>query len=161
MKKIISVLLLLLVIITSCTSLGFIPAQYRISDFQLQSLRTNEIPIAIFNYETSNPNTAGGIDAYVRFQNVSERTIKYVRFTVTPFNRVDDVAFSTIGNRSTTVLRDTGPYAPGERVTNSYFRNVWYNPTISRFEINSIEVIFMDDSSKIFDQSQIAQMMVR
>jgi hypothetical protein len=75
-----------------------------------------------------------------RFWNRLNR-IKYVYITVTPYNRVDDIAYSEIEGKSKTVLEHVGYLEPNER--NMFgWGNVWYNSSISYIKINEIEIIY-------------------
>lgn len=94
--------------------------------------------------------SAGGVSVYCKFRNLSDKTIKYVKFLrVTPRNSVDDPVSCTVTGCSTTSLTITGPIAP-DAVTGKYtFENVWYNPTIKGLIIGDIEIIYMDGTSEI------------
>ena len=43
-------------------------------------------PIAIYEHFPSTPNSAGGVDVIIFWKNISPKDIKYVTFTVKPFN---------------------------------------------------------------------------
>lgn len=103
--------------------------------------------IQIINFYTSEPNSAGGVDCNIIWKNTSSKVVKYARFTVTPYNAVDDVMKSEIGGASTKTLESTGPINPG--VTDGYgtiYTNVWYNSSISKMKITAIELEYMDGS---------------
>ena len=123
----------------------------------IQKAQEKGHPIAITEIRSSLPNSAGGVDAYVNFVNATDnREFRYVRFRVTPYNRVGDVAPSSIGQRDTTWLRSTGPYGPGGgnsgALGSSYWENVWYNHSIRCIEVDEIEVeFFTDDKVTIGD----------
>ena len=53
--------------------------------------------IQIIKYYTSNPNSAGGVDLNIVWKNNTKKTIKYVRWTVSAINAVEDEVYSTIG----------------------------------------------------------------
>lgn len=61
-------------------------------------------------------NSVGGVTAEIAFRNNSGKTIKYISFEVTPYNRVDDPVKCTIRDYSTTICRATGPFEPDEGV---------------------------------------------
>lgn len=122
--------------------------QKRIKD----SLKTIELEkfkksIKIIKYYTSEPNSAGGVDCNIIWKNLSEKTIKYVKFTVTPYNRVNDKVSSKYGDDSE-ILSVTGPIKQNQvEGHGTYWDCVWYNSTISYMKINQIEIFYMDGSS--------------
>lgn len=46
--------------------------------------------IQLLSVTTSEPNSAGGIDLYIKWKNTSEKTVKYAYFTCDLYNAVDD-----------------------------------------------------------------------
>lgn len=54
-------------------------------------------------------NSVGGITPVIYYRNNTQKEIKYLYFTLTPYNSVGDKAYSTIGNQSTTTLKLVGP----------------------------------------------------
>lgn len=56
--------------------------------------------------------SVGGAKPRIAILNNSGKTIKYIYFTVTPYNAVGDAVSSQIGNKRTTTLSITGPIAP-------------------------------------------------
>jgi len=76
----------------------------------------------------------------------TEKRIKYITFTLRPFNTVGDAVRGRTKGESTTEVRGVGPIEPGENA--SYmFKNVWYNGTIDCIEIRKVEVEYFDGSS--------------
>lgn len=88
----------------------------------------------------SSPNSAGGVDAEIRFKNNSVRTIKYVRISMTPYNAVDDPVASEIGRRSLERIEITGPIAPGDDVGRKSSKPLWYNPSIKAIRVTAVEI---------------------
>jgi len=119
-------------------------------------------PILIYSYETRLPNYAGGVDCIIQFFNISDKRIKYIYFTVVPYNRVDDKAYSSIGRISETILDHTG-YIEKNDIDNlnkldlifAGWSNVWYNYDISYMKITKIEIVFDDNSKFIMDGKMI------
>ena len=106
--------------------------------------------VGIYGLETSEPNTAGGVDVNIRFSNDSDKTIKYIYFNVTPYNAVDDVVSSEIGDRNTVSLELTGPIEPSDRFDSDTFisvstENAWYNTNIKYAKLESVRIIYMDN----------------
>lgn len=102
--------------------------------------------VKILGVETSIPNSAGGVDATVKFKKTdteTEESIKYLSFWVIPYNAVDDVEYSEIGNKSEAKLRVVGPIDTNEN-DSATFECVWYNNVIDHAEIVRVEVEYMD-----------------
>lgn len=102
-------------------------------------------PLLISRIRSTNPHSAGGVHVRISFENISEKRIKYIRFSATPFNRVGDSVRCRIQRRSRQILVSTGPYKPWSTDT-SYWENVWYNHSISCIEVEIVSVEFMDGS---------------
>lgn len=102
-------------------------------------------PVLIIGHSLGRPNSAGGVNASVQFQNTSDKTIKYLHVRATAINRVGDPVPSAIDGLATTMLTATGPFAPGY-VNDPYERwpNAWYNGTASFMRIETVIVEFMD-----------------
>ena len=57
-------------------------------------------------------NTVAGAEPYIYWKNDSGKTIKYITFTAVPYNAVDDIVASSIGNKTYVDLQVTGPIGP-------------------------------------------------
>lgn len=102
--------------------------------------------IQIIKYYTSNPNSAGGVDLNIVWKNNTKKTIKYVRWTVSAINAVEDEVYSTIGYYNTPkTVKETGPIKPGQTSGyGTYWENVWYNHSIRKSKLRKCEIEFMD-----------------
>jgi hypothetical protein len=120
---------------------------------KVEKLIDKSIPIFISAYSIK-MDSANGIDISIDFENISDKTIKYVDFEVTPYNRVDDIAYSEIDHSSKKTIQFVDYVEPFFR-KNSSWRGVWYNPTISYIKINSVKVTFKDNTSVTIPQSKI------
>ncbi len=98
----------------------------------------------IFDMSTSEPNSAGGVDVSVSFENTSDKIIKYIYFTVVPYNAVDDAVYSEIGGKSASTLKITGPISQDDSEVSYTSENVWYNSTVTRAQIESVNIEYMD-----------------
>ena len=78
----------------------------------IDDARASNLPIIITRVYTSSPNSAGGVDLNIVLKNISDKTIKYVVFSVEAFNRVDDPVRCDIRNDKYFRGRDTGPIEP-------------------------------------------------
>lgn len=110
-------------------------------------------PIAIVDSGIDEINYAGGVDCHINFYNISRKKVKYVNFTVIPYNRVDDQAYSKIGRKSEAILQVIN-YIDSSQNYNANWGNVWYNSTIKTMKIKQIEVIYADDTREIFDKEK-------
>lgn len=68
--------------------------------------------IRIGGTELDDTDSAGGVSFSIYYRNESDKEIKYLYFTVSPYNAVGDKVSSSIGNESTIVCKATGPFAP-------------------------------------------------
>ena len=110
-------------------------------------------PIIVDSYRIK-MDSANGIEVFISFFNNSGKTLKYVDFEVTPYNRVDDIARSTIDGASTKTIQVVDYIEPSKKYE-AHFPPVWYNSTISYIKINSIKVTFRDGSTAVIPQKDI------
>ena len=111
---------------------------------KIMPMQDKNIPIFINSYNIFK-DSADGIEVSINFENIYNKTIKYVDFEVTPYNRVNDVAYSTIDGVSTKVIQAVDFIAPNESYKANW-KPIWYNPTIAYIKINSIKVTFSDNT---------------
>jgi hypothetical protein len=102
--------------------------------------------IQIIKKYTSEPNSAGGVDLNIIWKNKTKRTIKYARFEVSAINAVNDEVFSDIGlYDGSKYVQVTGPVKPNTvNGYGTYWDCLWYNSTIKKCLIRSVELEFMD-----------------
>jgi len=112
--------------------------------------RTNNQNMLIRNAKIEDINSAGGVSFSIEWLNSSTKAIKYVYFTVVPYNRVDDIQSCRISGRSSFTGKVTGPIEPENPHKISYWENAWYNNTISCIEITTVKVEYMDGSSYVY-----------
>lgn len=113
-------------------------------------------PIIVKLSSFAEQNSADGVDWAVRFENISSKSLKYVRFRVRAYNRVGDPVRDDISGSSSKGFRITGPIGPSSTNNTVTFDNAFYGATIERPVIEFIEVIFMDDSKVTFnDQDDV------
>ena len=121
-----------------------------------KALVNPETPILIGEFGTLNPNSAGGVNVQIQMINSSPKTIKYISFKLSPFNKVGDRTSDRITRRGRKSLRYIGPLEPGftnakkelygQNTTAGYWENVWYNHSIACATIDEVEVTYMDDT---------------
>lgn len=123
-------------------------AATRFKEYGLEIKRSIQdgYPIFIYHVTTGKPNYAGGVNVYISFLNISEKTIKYVVFMALPYNAVDDVVIDSMGKQEAR-LRYIGPCKSNEECFDGGgFENVWYDHSIQRIELTGFEITFMDGS---------------
>lgn len=112
------------------------------------------------SYETINistvwikgPNTAGGVDIWIQFTNLTSKTIKYIIFYVTAYNNVDDEVYCVIRRRhGPAQLQMTGPFKYNE-TDYSKWEAVWYNNSIKYANIEKIKITYLDDTKRILSE---------
>lgn len=123
------------------------------STFEPQSI------LSITSAVTSKPNSAGGVDLYITWQNKSNKTIKYIYFYAQPYNAVNDPVSCTIRHQSIMKCSSTGPYESGDgsAATGMHWDNAWYNNTIKTVKIVQIEIEYMDGTSITLNEEEIGQ----
>lgn len=101
---------------------------------------TQNSGIKIYSAYPLSPNSAGGVDVKIYWRNDTGKTIKYITFTVTPYNAVGDQVYSEIANKSVEKLRITGPALPFNKNyiinPNSYTGEERYEYTLYSFMYN-------------------------
>ena len=105
--------------------------------------------IKIIKCQTTEPSsTVGGVDCKLVWKNTSKRTIKYINFYVSAINGVGDEVYSEIGRvNSPEKLSLTGPINPNQtHGVGGLYETVWYNSTIKKCEIRSVNIEYMDGS---------------
>lgn len=117
-------------------------------------------PILIVGHNARTPNSAGGVDVSVCFQNTSGKVIKYAYFSVTGFNRVGDEDTCRVRHDSKYKLVATGPFDAafcGEL----RWECIWYNNTINFARIDSVRIEYMDGTSEEVSGEKLATIQVR
>ncbi len=104
-------------------------------------------PIKVTSCYTGAPNSADGVDLYINWYNEGEKEIKYISFSVIPYNRVNDMQSCEIRNHSRFNARVTGPFYYGSSES-TYWDCAWYNSDIDHPEIGHIWIDYMDGSSE-------------
>lgn len=112
--------------------------------------------IRVTKVEVSGHDYAGGVSIYFNFINKSDKVIKRVNFGVQFYNAVDEVVTCEIARDYTNYCYKTGPYNPGQGLTDySWSWGKYYNWDIKYAKLTSLNVEFMDGSSVYFDSEEI------
>lgn len=111
---------------------------------RLKELVANSIVIE--SYYLSSPNSAGGVDAYFYYRNLSEKTIKYLTWRGYVLNAVGDMVKCDIREYYYFNGNDTGPIKKGES-GGGRWSCAWYNNTARILKITEVSIEYMDGSS--------------
>lgn len=90
-------------------------------------------------------NSAGGANVWLSYVNNSPKSIKYVWFSVTFYNNVDDLVLCEIQNTSTRTLKETGPIIVGGKGGGEWEAAI-YNNSTEYIKIKSIKIQYMDNT---------------
>lgn len=102
------------------------------------------------------PDSAGGYELYINYENKSDKVIKYFRFGVTFYNAVGD-PISTWRINKIEYCEDTGPIAQGEGIRgNSEYWGKFYDSPIDHPEIVDVEVEYMDGTTWELSDEEIS-----
>lgn len=102
----------------------------------------------------SSPNSAGGVDVYFAYKNISDKTIKYLVWTGYPINAVGDPVECEIRNYIEASGKDTGPIKPG-RSSDGYWDCMWYNFTAKKFVLTQVQIEYMDGSMLTINKDEL------
>lgn len=96
-------------------------------------------------------NSAGGVNVGIEWMyRNTEKDIKYIYFTLIPYNDVGDIQQSEIGGDSQFIGQATGPIQAENEFMTMTWENAWYNHSISCVKITKVRVEYMDGSSYIY-----------
>jgi hypothetical protein len=114
----------------------------------LKVVQSYKDSIQIIKHYVSKPNSAGGVDLNIIWKNTSKRVVKYARFEVSAINSVGDEVYSEIGlYDGSKYVKVTGPVKPNKiDGYGTYWECLWYNSTIRKCVIRSVELEYMDGS---------------
>ena len=105
----------------------------------------------IFNIYPSFPNSASGVSFSIDwFYYNTKKEIKYIYFTVVPYNAVGDRQYCDIRDYATFTGSSTGPISASSRPKKYHWENAWYNSTIDSLEIIKVRLEYMDGTSYTF-----------
>lgn len=92
------------------------------------------------------PNSAAGCDFVLNYTNTGKKTIKYLNWSGTTYNAVNDKVYCSIRNTCSFSGRDTGPIEPGEKGGGSW-EAIIYNWSAKELRLNSIVITYMDGTT--------------
>lgn len=94
-------------------------------------------------------NSVGGATVGFYAVNNSPKTIKYIYYSITPYNAVGDAQSDSISGLSTKNFKDTGPYETNILIMGGWLG--WYNSTIRCAVVRSIRIQYMDGTEKTYN----------
>lgn len=104
----------------------------------------------------SRPDYSGGRDIYFRYQNLSNKVIKYVTFELEFYNAVNDVVSCFIRNRTLFRCLDTGPIYPLKfNDKKTYWPKLIYNWQVAKMHLKSIEIEYMDGTTLEIEENAL------
>ena len=96
-----------------------------------------------------------GVSVRFSYRNLSDKTIKYITFSFIPINTVGDYTSCTVTGESLKAVKDTGPVEHNKSKYNVLFKTAWYNQTIEKAELRSVQIIYMDNSMLTVNKEDI------
>lgn len=104
----------------------------------------------------SSPNSAGGVDAYLVWKNVSNKTIKYLSWRGYPLNAVGDPVSCEVRRTIEGGGKVTGPIKPGATYGyGTYWDCLWYNYSAKKLVLTGIYIEYMDGSSIKINKNEL------
>ena len=102
----------------------------------------------------SSPNSAGGVDAIVRYKNLSNKTIKYFFWKGYAKNAVGDIVMNEIGGEGIIGGKDTGPIKHGKS-GGGCWSCIIYNWTAKKLFITEVTIEYMDGTELKISSNEI------
>lgn len=165
MKKILLIGFLVLffsINLTGCVSflIACVVSTQSVEKETKEAIIEKNLPIVVTHVSTSSPNSVGGVDCSIAFRNLSNQQLKYVTFEVLPINAVGDYVECEVKKRDWVNLKVTGPVSIDDPSPPMHkWGACWYNSSIKKCKIVSINVVFMDGTQKKYNEEETQQMM--
>ena len=102
------------------------------------------------------PRARGDVGAYINFINGTDLTIEYVMFKTTAYDHNGSIVKSKRSGDPNTWLRVAGPFAPGQASGSRHWEQLWQNHNLRCFEIEGVELIYMDGMVEFYHADRIA-----
>ncbi len=113
--------------------------------------------LAIVEMVLGEPNYVGGCDYKFGYVNKSQKTIKYLYWTGTAYNAVNDPVCCDIRDTATCSGRDTGPIETGYR-GGGIWECVVYNHSAYTLKLSRIKIEYMDGSTMSISAADIRRL---
>ena len=118
-----------------------------------QAVRDN-LPIVVMPHGRY-PKSGEGFIVEIEFENTSSKTIKAVTFSLTPYNDLGKPVACPVKGVSCIELKAAGPFRAESGYYSRFWGNAWYSPDISCLQLNSVTVIYMDETSQVIDKPEL------
>lgn len=102
------------------------------------------------------PRARGDVGAYINFINGTDLTVEYVMFKTTAYDHHGRIVPSKRSGDPNTWLRVAGPFAPGQASGSRHWEQLWQNHNLRCFEIEGVELIYMDGMVEFYEADRIA-----
>lgn len=149
-------------LVSVLTLIAMLPACSSLDKADQIRARDEKLPVIITAANISVPNAIDGVTFLVSWANTSTKSIKYVKFEAQPYNAVGDPVRCDVRKAGRREFTCTGPFNPGYPDGSIFdgfkFRHAWYNGSIRCVEIVACEVIYMDNSSEIFQEADLPKL---
>ena len=124
--------------------------KYYFYDEAFKTAQENNKIMQIVNISKST-NSARGVSFSIEwFYYNTKKKIKYIYFTVVPYNAVGDRQYCDIRNYSKFTGSATGPITADARPEEYNWENAWYNGDIENLKIEKVEIEYLDGTSHTF-----------
>jgi len=143
--------------VTNYATLTEANAQYQTLKKEKEKQEALALAKALFRVKriyTDSHDSVGGVYVYFDFVNLSDKAIKYVHFSFSFYNRVNDLVWDEF-NQSTSCYY-AGPVYKGEGTESGWRWGKYYNWEINRVELDSLWIEYMDGTKVYFTDDQIA-----
>ena len=108
----------------------------------------------ISNAYVYTPNSVGGVSIGIGYRLLNaQKTIKYITFTVVPYNAVGDSVNCDVSREFSRGLCVTGPLTSQKGECWSIWENCWYNSTITCAVIKKVVIEYVGGSKKVFSKN--------
>lgn len=125
-----------------------IDAAENLKNINLKNEDLEKRRIIINRISITNIDSANGVDFSIEWRYYDKsKVIKYIYFTVVPYNEVGDIQKGTIRKYSTFTGKITGPIKASFDFRNPTWGTAWYNNTISCIKLTKVKVEYMDGTS--------------
>ena len=150
------VLIVVLIMLAGCATINIKESK--------QFAALHHVPILITELITGYPNSAGGVNLYVNFINLTQKSIKYADITVVAINRVGDPVYGQIRHSRTRTVQCMGPVNPGSKWYSNFkptwFENIWYSKDINSLRLDSVKITYMDGKTERIIESEKLNAMI-
>lgn len=102
------------------------------------------------------PQARGDAGAFINFINGTDLTVQYVMFKTTAYDSQGRIVHSKKSGDPNTWLRVAGPFAPGQASGSRHWEQLWQNRDLRCFEIEGVELIYMDGMVEFYESDRIA-----